>query len=95
MQHEKFLDKMNAAGDAYVYFTSPVSGKQKYHICTADLDNCVYIQNKHNKRGALIAAKSNQVWVFCWDTDNFKLLDTAQVTNVVGLNTMVRQDGPL
>ncbi len=76
---------MNQAGDAYIYYTSPVSGKQKYHIGTMDLDN-KYIQAKP---GFKVSKKSGSVRVFCWDLDDFKNIDINSVQSIVPLNVVL------
>lgn len=92
MKLDIFLDKMNRAGDAYVYYVSPVSKKQKYHVCTLELDNCEYIQNKLKARARMADPLEGQVRAFCWDLDDFKIIDVSQVNNVVPLSSMIKQD---
>jgi len=88
MEFNSFKAKMNEAGDALVNYISPVSGKQKYHVCTLDLKNCKYIKDKLDQRKF---SEPQQGWVraFCWDLDDFKNIDVASVTSVVPLNKMV------
>lgn len=92
MKLDIFLDKMNRAGDAYVYYVSPVSKKQKYHVCTLELDTCEYIQNKLKARARMADPLVGQVRAFCWDLDDFKIIDVSQVNNVVPLSSMLKQD---
>lgn len=92
MKLDIFLEKMNRAGDAYVYYVSPVSRKQKYHVCTLELDNCQYIQEKLSKRQGLSDPEPGHVRAFCWDLDDFKLIDVQLVTSVVSLQSQVKQE---
>lgn len=90
MNYDKFCQKMNEAGDAYVYYRSTVSNKQKYHICTMELfDGNKYIADKLAKR-SLSIPKPGQVKVFCWDLDDFKNIDVSQVVSVVPLSSALR-----
>lgn len=92
MKLDIFFEKMNRAGDAYVYYTSPVSKKQKYHVCTLELDNCAYIKEKLKARARTPDPQAGQVRAFCWDLDDFKIIDTSQVNNVVALSAMLKQE---
>jgi hypothetical protein len=88
MDINTFLNKMHDAGDAYVYYTTPVSKKTKYHICTIDLNSAQYIKDKDNQLPQL--ATQNSVRAFCWDLDTFKVLDVSLVTKVVPLNSVLK-----
>lgn len=92
MKLDIFLERMNRAGDAYVYYTSPVSKKQKYHVCTLELDNCAYIEEKLKARARMPDPQAGQVRAFCWDLDDFKLIDVQLVTSVVSLQSQVKQE---
>ena len=90
MNFDIFNQKMMEAGDAYVYYVSPVSNKQKYHICTTELDNCKYIQDKLTQRASMAPPKPGTVRAFCWDLDDFKNIEIAQVVSVVPLASVLR-----
>ena len=90
MNFDIFNSKMLEAGDAYVYYVSPVSNKQKYHICTIELDNCKYIMDKLAQRPSMAAPKIGTIRAFCWDLDDFKNIEVSQVVSVVPLSSVLR-----
>lgn len=90
MQFETFNQKMYEAGDAYVHYISPVSKKHKYHICTLEINDCKYIQDKLASRSAMAEPKEGFVRTFCWDLDDFKNIDVSSVTSVVPLSTALK-----
>lgn len=79
---------MDSAGDAYVHYRSPVSGKQKYHICTMDFTT-KYVADKLKQKSVMSLTKKDQIKVFCWDLDDFKNIDVRQVTQVIPLNQVI------
>lgn len=89
MKLNSFVTKMDEAGDAYIYYMSPVSKKLKYHIGTIHLDNCDYIRNKSNTKTSSAAVKEGQVRVFCWDLDDFKNIELSYITKIVPLNDVL------
>lgn len=91
MKFDTFKQKMFEAGDAYIYYVSPVSNKQKYHICTLELDNCKYILDKQAQRPSMPVPKPGTIRVFCWDLDDFKNIEVATVTSVVPLAAMMNK----
>lgn len=91
MKIETFKQKMYEAGDAYVYYVSPVSNKQKYHICTLELDNNQYINNKLAQRPSMASPKEGSIRAFCWDLDDFKNLEVSTISSVVPLNVMMNK----
>lgn len=89
MNFSTFKEKMDTAGDAYVYYKSPVSGKQKYHICTMDFST-EYINKKLKEQTTgSIPLKPGTIKVFCWDLDDFKRIDVASVQQIVPLNSVI------
>lgn len=90
MNYDTFKAKMAAAGDAYVQYISPVSNKQKYHICTLELTDCKYIADKLANRPGMSVPKPGTIRAFCWDLDDFKNIEIAQVVSVIPLSTMVK-----
>ena len=93
MDINTFLNKMHDAGDAYVFYTTPVSKKTKYHICTLDFKNTKYISDKLTEKES-ITLPPNVVNIFSWDLDGFKTLDVGLVTKVVPLNSVLSQFTP-
>ena len=89
MNNKNFFNKMAEAGDAYVYYTSPVSKKQKYHILTLDFDSAPYIKEKFLAKNHS-EVKEGQVKAFCWDLDDFKNIEVAYVYKVQPLSEVLR-----
>lgn len=87
MKKEELKTKIEDAGDAVITYKSPNSKKTKYNVCTIDFDN-QYIQDKRNR------AKEDEstVLMFCWDTDSFRLMKAANVTSVVPLSAILRNE---
>ena len=87
MEKEDFIKNVDDAGDAIITYRSQNSRRLKYNVCTMDFDN-KYIQSKRNR-----AKPSNsQVLLFCWDTDSFRLLQPKNVTSIVPLARILRND---
>ena len=87
MKKEDFIKNVDDAGDAIITYRSQYSRRLKYNVCTMDFDN-KYIQSKRNR-----AKPSNsQVLLFCWDTDSFRLLQPKNVTSIVPLARILRND---
>ena len=85
MKKDEFKNSVENCGDAVITYKSTVSRKIKYNVCTLDFDN-KYIQNKKNR-----ARESNDnVLLFCWDTDSYRLLKPSDVTSIVPLGTMLK-----
>ena len=87
MKKEDFIKNVDDAGDAIITYRSQNSRRLKYNVCTMDFDN-KYIQSKRNR------AKPNgsQVLLFCWDTDSFTLLQPKNVTSIVPLARILKND---
>jgi len=74
-------------GDAVISFRSENSKKLKYNVCTLDFTT-PYIQEKRNR-----AKESEEtLLLFCWDTDSFRLLKPRNVTSVVPLSSVLRNE---
>ncbi len=89
MKKDDFVRKLDDAGDAIVTYRSQNSRRLKYNVCTSDFDNKYkYIQSKKNR------AKPNprQVLLFCWDTDSYRLLQPDNVTSIVPLAAILKND---
>lgn len=89
MQTETFFKKMAEAGDAYIYYNSPVSKKQKYHIGTVDFAASPYTNEKFLSKNHS-EVKDGQVKLFCWDLDDFKNIEVAYVYKIVPLAEVLR-----
>ena len=94
MNLNSFKHQMLEAGDSYINYISPVSRKFKYHIGTLDISLATspYINSKwkYSKlNGQLLPAE--QVVIFCYDLDDFKIIDSLLVTSILPLNKVVRQ----
>ena len=87
MKKDELRKKITSAGDAVITYRSPNSRKTKYNVCTIDFST-PYIQDKKNR------AKEDEetVLMFCWDTDSFRLMKADNVTSVVPLSTVLRND---
>lgn len=69
-------------GDAIITYRSLNSNKLKYNVCTLDFDNA-YIQSKKNKS----KETEDTLLMFCWDTDTYRLIRPANVTNILALSS--------
>lgn len=85
MKKDEFKNSVNSCGDAVITYRSTNSRKIKYNVCTLDFDNR-YIQNKKNRA----RESSDNVLLFCWDTDSFRLLKPADVTSIVPLSSILK-----
>ena len=75
-------------GDAIITYRSENSKKLKYNVCTLDFST-QYIQNKRNR-----AKESDRtLLLFCWDTDSYRLLKPENVTSVVPLSSVLKNEG--
>ena len=77
----------NNYGDAVITYRSEHSKKLKYNVCTLDFST-PYIQKKKNR------AKETQdtLLFFCWDTDSYRLLRPANVSSVVPLSSILKNE---
>ena len=87
MKKDDFVKKIDDAGDAVVTYRSQNSRRMKYNVCTRDFDN-KYIQEKRNRA----KPNNNQVLLFCWDTDSYRILVPENVTSIVPLNRVIRNE---
>jgi len=87
MKKADFERKLDDAGDAIITYRSQNSRKLKYNVCTRDFTT-KYIKNKKNR------AKEGQhtSLLFCWDTDSYRILVPENVTSIVPLNRVIRND---
>jgi hypothetical protein len=87
MKRDEFIRKLDDAGDAIVTYRSQNSRRLKYNVCTRDFDN-KYIQSKRNRA----KANDKQVLLFCWDTDSYRLIQPLNVTSIVPLAKILKND---
>ena len=87
MNKEELKKKVETAGDAIITYKSPNSRKTKYNVCTLDFTT-PYIQDKKNR------AKEDEqtVLMFCWDTDSLRLMKADNVTSVMPLANVLRNE---
>lgn len=89
MTKDEFKQKLDEAGDAVITYRSQNSRRLKYNICTMDFST-PYIQEKKNR-----AKEANDtVLCFCWDTDSYRLLMPKNVTSIVPLNKIIKNEDP-
>ncbi len=85
MKKSEFIRTVTNCGDAVITYRSTNSRKLKYNVCTLDFDN-KYIQSKKNRA----KETADSVLLFCWDTDSYRLLIPANVTNIQPLSSILR-----
>ena len=74
-------------GDAIITYRSENSKKLKYNVCTIDFST-PYIQDKKNR-----AKESDRtLLLFCWDTDSYRLLNPDNVTSVIPLSSVLKNE---
>ena len=87
MKKEDLAKLVAEYGDAIITYRSENSKKLKYNVCTVDFSN-PYIQNKKNR-----AKESDRtLLLFCWDTDSYRLLKPDNVTSVVPLSSVLKNE---
>lgn len=97
MNRKALVNLLISHGDAYVYYNSKVSNKQKYYICTLEFKT-KYIRDlyvaKYRKEpptlNAVRKGKDNQILAFCWDLNDFKAIDCESVTAVEPLSAVLK-----
>lgn len=85
MRKEQIRNSLISNGDSIVNYRSANSKKLKYIVCTVEFDNA-YINLK-----AKPEEQKDKILVFCWDSDNFKQLNTELVTSVEPLNNVLKE----
>jgi hypothetical protein len=87
LEKEELKKRLEDSGDAIITYRSQNSRKLKYNVCTSDFST-EYIRQKRNR------AKEGQhtVLLFCWDTDSYRILVPENVTSVVPLNRVIKND---
>jgi len=87
VKKEELATLVDDYGDAVITYRSENSNKLKYNVCTLDFST-PYIQGKKNR------AKESEktLLLFCWDTDSFRLLKPDNVTSVVPLSSVLKNE---
>ena len=85
MNKQEFKDTVTKCGDAVITYRSANSNKLKYNVCTLDFST-EYIQHKKNRA----KESKDNVLLFCWDTDSYRLLRPENVTSIVPLSNILR-----
>ena len=85
MTKDEFKRTVEQCGDAIITYRSANSGKLKYNVCTLDFST-PYIQEKRNRA----KEDDDNVLLFCWDTDSYRLLRPANVTSIVPLSSILQ-----
>ena len=87
MKKQELAQIVHEYGDAIITYRSAHSKKLKYNVCTLDFST-PYIKDKRNR------AKETEetLLLFCWDTDSYRLLRPANVSSVVALSSILRNE---
>ncbi len=87
MKKQELANLVTEYGDAIITYRSEKSRKLKYNVCTLDFST-PYIQKKKNR------AKETEdtLLFFCWDTDSYRLLRPSNVSSVVPLSSVLKNE---
>jgi hypothetical protein len=88
VKKQELANLVTEYGDAIITYRSEKSRKLKYNVCTLDFST-PYIQNKKNRA----KETSDTLLFFCWDTDSYRLLRPANVSSVVPLSSVLKNEG--
>tara|TARA_B100001093_G_scaffold132217_1_gene124759 strand:+ start:1991 stop:2263 length:273 start_codon:yes stop_codon:yes gene_type:complete len=84
---EELAKLVNEYGDAIITYRSEKSKKLKYNVCTLDFST-PYIQQKKTRT----KENNDTLLLFCWDTDSYRLLKPKNITTVVPLASVLKND---
>lgn len=87
MKKEELAQVVEDYGDAVITYRSENSKKLKYNVCTLDFST-PYIQQKKNRA----VESDDTILLFCWDTDSYRLLKPKNVTSVMPLSSVLKND---
>ena len=87
MKKQELTALVTEYGDAIITYRSENSKKLKYNVCTLDFST-PHIQSKKNRA----KETSNTLLLFCWDTDSYRLLKPFNVTSVVPLASVLKNE---
>ena len=88
MKKQELANLVIEYGDAIITYRSEKSRKLKYNVCTLDFST-PYIQKKKNRA----KETADTLLFFCWDTDSYRLLRPANVSSVVPLSSVLKNEG--
>ena len=88
MKKQELADLVHEYGDAIITYRSEKSRKLKYNVCTLDFST-PYIQTKKNRA----KESTDTLLFFCWDTDSYRLLRPSNVSSVVPLSSILKNEG--
>ena len=87
MKKEELTQAVEDYGDAVITYRSENSKKLKYNVCTLDFST-PYIQQKKNRA----TESADTLLMFCWDTDSYRLIKPKNVTSVVPLSSVLKNN---
>ena len=87
MTREDFIKTVTECGDAVITYRSTNSRKLKYNVCTLDFST-PYIQTKRNRA----RPTKDTVLLWSWDTDSYRLLRPANITSIVPLSKILKNE---
>jgi len=87
VKKEELASLVREYGDAIITYRSENSRKLKYNVCTLDFST-PYIQSKKNRA----KESSDTLLLFCWDTDSYRLLKPFNITSVVPLASVLKNE---
>ncbi len=87
MTKEELTTLVLEYGDAIITYRSEQSKKLKYNVCTLDFST-PYIHKKKTRT----QETKDTVLFFCWDTDSYRILKPQNVTTVVPLSSVLKND---
>jgi len=87
MKKEDLANTLREYGDAIITYRSEKSNKLKYNVCTLDFST-PYIQTKKNRA----KESSETLLTFCWDTDSYRLLKPANITSIIPLSSVLKNE---
>jgi len=88
VKKQELADLVTDYGDAIITYRSEKSRKLKYNVCTLDFST-PYIQKKKNRA----KETDDTLLFFCWDTDSYRLLRPSNVSSVVPLSSILKNEG--
>lgn len=88
MNKQELTHIVREYGDAVITYRSEQSNKLKYNVCTLDFTT-PYIQGKKNRA----KETDDTLLFFCWDTDSYRLLKPGNVSSVVPLSSILKNEG--
>ena len=87
MKKQELAQLVHDYGDAIISYRSERSKKLKYNVCTLDFTT-PYIKGKKNRA----KETDDTLLFFCWDTDSYRILRPANVSSVVPLSSVLKNE---